>query len=101
MAPTTANAPTANRLAPAETRGELGGSGQIAANSDGKIIEVRVKEGDTVEKGQTVLVLEAMKMEFQVASDVDGTVESINVAAGDQVAARQLLVAITPAEEGD
>ena len=86
-------------LAAAETRGEAGGSGQITANSDGKIIEVRVKEGETVEKGQTILVLEAMKMEFQVASDVDGTVESVNVAAGDQVAGRQLLVAITPAEE--
>jgi geranyl-CoA carboxylase alpha subunit len=86
-------------LAVTETRGEVGGSGQITANSDGKIIEVRVGEGDAVTKGQTVLVLEAMKMEFQVASDVDGTVESVHVAAGDQVAARQLLVVISSEEE--
>lgn len=89
-------------LAATETRGNLAGSGEIKANSDGKIMQVKVKAGDTVEKGQTVLVLEAMKMEFQVAAEVDGEVESVLVAEGDQVAARQLLVSITPAEdEGD
>ncbi|MEQ8798184.1 MAG: acetyl-CoA carboxylase biotin carboxylase subunit [Salinisphaeraceae bacterium] len=83
-------------LAAAETRGDVQGSGEIIANSDGKIIEVRVAAGDRVEHGQTLLVLEAMKMEFQVAADVDGEIAEVAVAAGDQVGARQLLVRITP-----
>ncbi len=83
-------------LAAAETRGDVQGSGEIIANSDGRIIEVRVAAGDRVEHGQTLLVLEAMKMEFQVAADVDGEIAEVAVTAGDQVGARQLLVRIEP-----
>jgi geranyl-CoA carboxylase alpha subunit len=58
---------------------------------------VHVKAGDAVTKGQTVVVLEAMKMEFQLAAAVDGTVESVSVAPGAQVKGRQLLVQVKPA----
>ncbi|MGH8442697.1 MAG: biotin/lipoyl-containing protein [Nevskiaceae bacterium] len=44
-----------------------------------------------------MVVLEAMKMEFQLATPVDGKVESVSVAAGAQVKGRQLLVQVTPA----
>ena len=75
----------------------VGSDGRIVAHSDGKIVAVLVKAGDTVAKGQTLAVLEAMKMEFQLAAPVAGVVETVSVAAGDQVKARQLLVKLVPA----
>ena len=74
-----------------------GSDGRILANSDGKIIAVHVKVGDVVEKGKTLVALEAMKMEFQLQTPVAGTVEAVSVAAGQQVKNRQLLVQIKPA----
>jgi len=76
-----------------------GADGRILATSDGRLLEVRVAAGDTVEAGQTVAVLEAMKMEFQLTTPVPGTVESVEAAGGDQVANRQLLVKIQPASD--
>jgi len=77
--------------APAETTA-AGSDGRTLAHSDGKIVAVQVQAGDTVAKGQTLVVLEAMKMEFQLAAPMAGVIESVSVAAGDQVKARQLLV---------
>ncbi|MGB1581508.1 MAG: acetyl-CoA carboxylase biotin carboxylase subunit [Nevskiales bacterium] len=77
---------------------EAGGDGRVLASMDGKILAVNVSAGDQVAKGDNILVLEAMKMEFQVSAAVNGQVEEVNVAAGDQVSARQLLVAIKPEE---
>jgi geranyl-CoA carboxylase alpha subunit len=84
-------------LAPAQSAA-AGADGRILANSDGKIVAVHVKPGDTVEKNQTLVVLEAMKMEFQLITPVGGTVESVSVEPGAQVKGRQLLVQVTPAE---
>ena len=58
-----------------------------------------MQAGDSVEAGQTVAVLEAMKMEFQLTTPVAGEVESVEAAAGDQVSNRQLLVKIQPASD--
>ena len=80
---------------PAKTT-EAGSDGRLIAPMDGKIIAVHVKNGDTVAKGQTLVVLEAMKMEFQVTAGVAGSVESVDCAVGAQVSARQVLVSITP-----
>jgi len=74
-----------------------GADGRITANSDGKIVAVHVQPGESVKKGQTLVVLEAMKMEFQLTAPVDGTVAAVSVAAGAQVKGRQLLVQVTPA----
>jgi 3-methylcrotonyl-CoA carboxylase alpha subunit len=52
----------------------------------GKIIDLRVKAGDKVSKGQPLLVLEAMKMEHTLAAPADGTVKSVRYAVGEQVA---------------
>ena len=76
-----------------------GADGRILATSDGRLLEVRVAAGEAVEAGQTVAVLEAMKMEFQLKTPVAGQVESVEAAGGDQVANRQLLVKIQPASE--
>lgn len=57
----------------------------IIAPLPGIITEIKVKVGDTVKNGQTVVVLEAMKMENDLLSEMDGTVRSINVEKGDSV----------------
>jgi geranyl-CoA carboxylase alpha subunit len=85
-------------LAPAQ--GAVAGSdGRLLAHSDGKIVAVHVQPGDTVAKGQTLIVLEAMKMEFQLALPVDGTVETISVQPGQQVRQRQVLAVLKSRSE--
>ena len=60
----------------------------------GVIIDVKVNVGDTVAKGQTVVVLEAMKMENNINADRDGKVTAIQVAKGDTVADGAILVVL-------
>ncbi|MFZ5779770.1 MAG: acetyl-CoA carboxylase biotin carboxylase subunit [Pseudomonadota bacterium] len=61
------------------------GEGAVRAPLPGKIIELRVKPGDKVSKGQPLLVLEAMKMEHTLAAPADGTVKALRFAVGEQV----------------
>ncbi len=61
------------------------GEGAVKAPLPGKIIDLRVKAGDKVSKGQPLLVLEAMKMEHTLAAPADGTVKSVRYAVGEQV----------------
>jgi acetyl-CoA carboxylase biotin carboxylase subunit len=58
---------------------------RIATPMPGKIIQVLVKEGDAVRKGQPLAVLEAMKMEHTLSAPADATVEAVPIAVGDQV----------------
>jgi biotin carboxyl carrier protein len=58
----------------------------------GKVVGVKVKPGDEVEPGQPLVVLEAMKMENELAADQAGKVAAIHVAAGDTVEGGELLV---------
>ena len=60
----------------------------------GKVIELRVKEGESVRGGQVLLIMEAMKMEHTVTAPHDGTVALVSVAAGDQVDADALLAVV-------
>ena len=76
---------------PPETA-EVAGDGKIRAPMDGSIINVMVNAGDTVSKGQTLLILEAMKIQQQIKSDVDGIVGEIVGQAGQQVKKRQILL---------
>ncbi len=62
------------------------GEGAVRAPLPGKIIDLRVKAGDKVSKGQPLLVLEAMKMEHTLAAPADGTVKTVRYAVGEQVA---------------
>ena len=73
-----------------------GGSGELKASMDGAIVKVLVSAGDTVVRGQTMVVLEAMKMEHQLKAGIAGTVEAISIQPGQQVKARQLLATISP-----
>ncbi len=73
-------------------------SRDIKAAMDGAIINVLVNEGDQVEAGQTLVVLEAMKMEHQLKAAAGGTVESVLASVGDQVKTRQLLIKMAEIE---
>jgi geranyl-CoA carboxylase alpha subunit len=75
------------------------GSGQVKASMDGAIVDVLVKAGDVVAVGQTLVVLEAMKMEHQLKAGISGVVEAVNAAVGQQVKSKQVLVVVAASEE--
>ncbi len=67
------------------------GSVRIEAGAAGKVFKLEKKVGDAVKKGDTILILEIMKMETPVVAPQDGTVASIDVAVGDAVESGALL----------
>lgn len=67
-------------------------AGELTAPMPGQVRAVNVSEGETVAKGQTLLVVEAMKMEIRVQAPFDGVVSSISVKPGETVEREQLLV---------
>ncbi|MEQ9544614.1 MAG: acetyl/propionyl/methylcrotonyl-CoA carboxylase subunit alpha [Marinobacter sp.] len=77
------------------------GSGKVQATMDGAIIDVLVKPGQTVQQGDTLVILEAMKMEHPVKADRDGVVDEVLVSNGDQVKRSQMLVNIAAPETAD
>ena len=79
--------------APAPAAAPVGGN-KISSPLPGSVISVAVTEGQAVKKGDTLLVLESMKMENPILSDCDGTVTKIAVAAGQSVMQDDLLVVI-------
>jgi len=70
------------------------GNGQVAVPMQGTIVKVMVAVGDAVETGDTVCVLEAMKMENNVAADIAGTVTEVKVVVGDSVGSGDVVVVI-------
>ena len=84
----------AARSASSSGGGAGGGSGQIAVPMQGTIVKVLVEVGQAVEAGQSVVVLEAMKMENQIEADKSGTIKAINVKPGDTVGAGDVVVVI-------
>ena len=72
--------------------------GSLRAPMPGKIVATPAKPGDTVTKGQPVVVLEAMKMEHALVAPFDGVVGEIGVSVGDQVAADTVLATVTAGE---
>jgi len=70
------------------------GSGQVTVPMQGTIVKVLVAVGDVVEVGQTICLLEAMKMENAVAAEKDGVVKEVRVAAGDSVGAGDIVAVI-------
>ncbi len=69
-------------------------AGELAAPMPGQVRAVNVSEGDTVTKGQTLMVLEAMKMEIRIQSPSDGTVNKLFVKQGQTVEREQMLIEI-------
>ena len=82
-APVAVSAPAA-APAPAAPAAPAGGAGSIKVSSPmpGKILAVKANVGDSVKKGQVILILEAMKMENEVVAPEDGTIASIDVTVG-------------------
>ena len=82
-----AAAPKTETGAPVVTARPAASSGKSAVKSPlpGVILELKIKEGDTVKRGQTVIILEAMKMENNINADKDGKVTAIKVNKGDSV----------------
>ena len=72
--------------APAPKAAPAAGGAGIKAPLPGVILDIKVKVGDAVAKGQTVAILEAMKMENNINADREGTVVSINVEKGQSIA---------------
>ena len=89
-APQAAPAPA---VAPAPAAASAG-SEQIVSPMPGNILNVNVKVGDAVKKGQVLLILEAMKMENEIMAPKDGTVTSVNVQKGSPVESGALLVTL-------
>lgn len=73
-------------------------SGEILAPMPGKVTKILKKEGDSIETGDVVLVMEAMKMEYTLKADVSGKIETLSCKAGDQVALGKLLVKINESQ---
>lgn len=84
-----AQAPTIAASAPvaAATAGTI----KIEAGAAGKVFKLEASAGQAVKKGDTVIIVEAMKMEIPVVAPQDGTVVSVNVSVGDAVEAGALL----------
>ena len=82
--------------APSESN--TGGSGRIQATMEGAIIDVLVATGQAVRRGDTLVILEAMKMEHPIKADCDGTIGQLFASKGDQVKRSQLLVEIAGEE---
>jgi len=75
-------------------RKQAAAPGDVSTSMPGNIVDVLVKEGDTVKAGQAVLITEAMKMETEVQAPIAGTVKAVHVAKGDRVNPGEVLVEI-------
>lgn len=71
-------------------------NGSIKPPMPGKVVEVHVKVGDSIEEGAPLLVLEAMKMQNDLKSPLTGTVTQVNVRGGQNVEASTVMVVIEP-----
>ncbi|HEX5266989.1 MAG TPA: biotin/lipoyl-containing protein, partial [Acidimicrobiales bacterium] len=82
------------RSRPAGGAGDARGTGEVTVPMQGTIVKVLVSVGDTVEAGQAVCVLEAMKMENNISADVAGTVKEIRVEPGQTVGGGDVVAVI-------
>lgn len=89
-----AAAPKAAPAAAAPKAAAGAGNVKIEAKAAGKVFKIEANPGTSVKKGDTVLILEVMKMETPVVAPEDGTVASIDVAVGDQVESGALLATL-------
>jgi len=94
-------------FAVSESRPETGRPGEIDEKTaetslrvispmPGKVTKIAVVEGEVVRKNQTLVIVEAMKMENEIKTAIDGVVKKIHVAVGDLVDAEKILVEIEP-----
>ena len=83
---------------PRTPEGASGSAGnEVRAPMNGRVVAVLITEGQAVEKGQRLVVVEAMKMQHELTAGIAGIVARLTVKPGDQVATRQLLIELKPA----
>lgn len=87
------------RIRRAEGSGNV--SGRIEAQMPGLVRDVQVQAGNVVERGQTLVLLEAMKMELRTPAPFDGVVKQVHVRKDDIVTRGQLLVEIEPTSKNE
>lgn len=80
--------------APAAAPAPAGAGEKVTAPMPGTILDVKVNVGDTVTKGQAIMVLEAMKMENDIVAPCDGKITSVTVKKGDQVNSADTLATV-------
>ncbi len=83
------SSPTPTKAPAAAVAGE-----EVLAPMPGKVLQLKVSEGDSVKNGDTLLILEAMKMENEIIANASGNVKKINVAANDMVDTGDALLVI-------
>ncbi|MFQ7052426.1 biotin/lipoyl-containing protein [Clostridium fessum] len=81
-------------VAPAPAAAAPAGATTVEAPMPGKILNIKVSEGQAVKFGEVVVIMEAMKMETEIVAPADGTVSKILVKAGDSVDTGAALVAL-------
>jgi biotin carboxyl carrier protein len=82
------------RVGSAQSGMDLQGQQKVSVPMPGKVIAVLVSEGDVVEKGQGLVIVEAMKMENEVRSPIAGAVKEIKVKQGETVEAGAVLLVV-------
>lgn len=87
-------APPKEPSKPSIDKRERGDAHPVSAPLPGNILEIKVKPGDIIEKGQLLMIMEAMKMENQVLADRKGVIESVAVNIGDTVLQGDVLLHI-------
>lgn len=75
-------------------RSKVSKEGDVSVGMTGTIVDVLVKEGDAVKKGQALFISEAMKMESEVTAPIDGVVKKVHIKSGDRVNQGELLLEI-------
>lgn len=93
-APVAAASAPAPAPAPAPAAAAPAGATTVEAPMPGKILNIKVSEGQAVKFGEVVVIMEAMKMETEIVAPADGTVSKILVKAGDSVDTGAALVAL-------
>lgn len=92
-------APAARAAAPAKAAAKpaasAAGSIEVKAGAAGKVFKIEANVGQSVKKGDAVVIIEAMKMEIPVVAPEDGTVASIEVAVGDAIESGAVLATLS------
>lgn len=89
-----AAAPAAAPAAPAAAPAPASAGAQVKAPMPGTILDVKVQAGQSVKKGDVLVILEAMKMENEICAPSDGKITGVNVRKGDSVETQALLCTI-------
>jgi len=93
--------------APEEVSGAVGGAAAQLAETEigppmpGKVVKVLVKEGEKVQIGQGLVIVEAMKMENEIKSTIEATVRKVNFSAGDLVNLGDVIIELEPVTSPD